>query len=220
MKINRMVSVVAIFLCCTVFCTVAQARYYDPVSGRFLSVDPVLTDSNTGSSFNRYNYANNNPYKYIDPDGRDVTVIVNRNGLGHVGIYVQSADGKVKVLYDPGGSYKQQIKGSGDALEGMDANLKDFVKYQKADGPKVDTFTIKTSNSDDIKIQENIDESGGCMGGLCATCSGNVLRGVGPFSDMGSTFTPWGMASEMRSIKKTEPKPPEKPPEKPKREEK
>jgi hypothetical protein len=36
-----------------------------------LSIDPVTTDANTGSSFNRYAYANNNPYKYIDPDGRD-----------------------------------------------------------------------------------------------------------------------------------------------------
>jgi uncharacterized protein RhaS with RHS repeats len=47
-----------------------QQRYYDPVAGRFLSVDPVTTDAATGSSFNRYNYANNNPYKYTDPDGR------------------------------------------------------------------------------------------------------------------------------------------------------
>ncbi|MBZ2205927.1 RHS repeat domain-containing protein [Massilia soli] len=49
-----------------------QQRYYDPVAGRFLSVDPVTTDANTGSSFNRYDYAINNPYKYIDPDGRIV----------------------------------------------------------------------------------------------------------------------------------------------------
>ena len=47
-----------------------QQRYYDPVAGRFLSIDPVTTDANTGGSFNRYNYAGNNPYKYIDPDGR------------------------------------------------------------------------------------------------------------------------------------------------------
>jgi uncharacterized protein RhaS with RHS repeats len=47
-----------------------QQRYYDPVAGRFLSIDPVTTDANTGGSFNRYNYANNSPYKYIDPDGR------------------------------------------------------------------------------------------------------------------------------------------------------
>ena len=51
--------------------TYMQQRYYDPVAGRFLSIDPVTTDANTGKSFNRYNYANNNPYKYIDPDGRD-----------------------------------------------------------------------------------------------------------------------------------------------------
>ncbi|WP_222613504.1 RHS repeat-associated core domain-containing protein, partial [Undibacterium amnicola] len=50
--------------------TYMQQRYYDPVAGRFLSEDPVLTDSNSGASFNRYVYANNNPYKYIDPDGR------------------------------------------------------------------------------------------------------------------------------------------------------
>ena len=47
-----------------------QQRYYDPVAGRFLSIDPVMTNANTGSSFNRYSYANNSPYKYIDPDGR------------------------------------------------------------------------------------------------------------------------------------------------------
>jgi RHS repeat-associated protein len=47
-----------------------QQRYYDPVAGRFLSVDPVVTDANTGGSFSRYNYAANNPYRYTDPDGR------------------------------------------------------------------------------------------------------------------------------------------------------
>lgn len=47
-----------------------QARYYDPVAGRFLSNDPVAVDVNTGANNNRYRYANNNPYKFTDPDGR------------------------------------------------------------------------------------------------------------------------------------------------------
>jgi RHS repeat-associated protein len=47
-----------------------QQRYYDPIAGRMLSIDPVITDANTGGSFNRYAYANNSPYKYVDPDGR------------------------------------------------------------------------------------------------------------------------------------------------------
>ncbi|WP_252731643.1 RHS repeat-associated core domain-containing protein [Psychrosphaera sp. F3M07] len=47
-----------------------QARYYDPVIGRFYSNDPVgYTAANPVMSFNRYMYANNNPYKYTDPDG-------------------------------------------------------------------------------------------------------------------------------------------------------
>jgi RHS repeat-associated protein len=48
-----------------------QQRYYDPIAGRFLSVDPVVTDARSGNSFNRYTYAHNSPYRYIDPDGRD-----------------------------------------------------------------------------------------------------------------------------------------------------
>ena len=44
-----------------------QARYYDPVIGRFYSNDPIgFRDVH---SFNRYAYANNNPYSYIDPTG-------------------------------------------------------------------------------------------------------------------------------------------------------
>jgi RHS repeat-associated protein len=48
-----------------------QQRYYDPTAARFLSIDPVVTDATTGNSFNRYAYSSNNPYKYIDPDGRE-----------------------------------------------------------------------------------------------------------------------------------------------------
>jgi len=47
--------------------TYMQARYYDPVIGRFYSNDPLgFRDVH---SFNRYAYANNNPYKYVDPTG-------------------------------------------------------------------------------------------------------------------------------------------------------
>jgi RHS repeat-associated protein len=46
------------------------ARYYDPVVGRFMGMDPKLFDEANVHSFNRYAYANNSPYRYVDPDGR------------------------------------------------------------------------------------------------------------------------------------------------------
>lgn len=46
------------------------ARWYDPMAGRFMGVDPVGVEAGNLHSFNRYAYANNNPYGYVDPDGR------------------------------------------------------------------------------------------------------------------------------------------------------
>ncbi len=48
----------------------AGARHYDPALGVFTSDDPVRFDENNPASFNRYAYANNNPYKFVDPDGK------------------------------------------------------------------------------------------------------------------------------------------------------
>lgn len=47
-----------------------QQRYYDPLVARFVSTDPIPADPNSGAIFNNYWYANNNPYRFIDPDGR------------------------------------------------------------------------------------------------------------------------------------------------------
>jgi RHS repeat-associated protein len=44
------------------------AREYDPVTGRFISVDPVL-DNSDPQQMNGYSYANNNPITACDPTG-------------------------------------------------------------------------------------------------------------------------------------------------------
>ncbi len=62
-----------------------QARYYDPVIGRFYSNDPVeaLEHLNQGNihGFNRYAYANNNPYRYIDPNGSSPISVLAKQTL-------------------------------------------------------------------------------------------------------------------------------------------
>jgi RHS repeat-associated protein len=64
--------------------TYMQQRYFDPTVGRFLSVDPVTADSSVGDNFNRYWYADNNPYRFTDPNGTCT------------GSHIESADGTCK----------------------------------------------------------------------------------------------------------------------------
>ncbi|XVM85102.1 RHS domain-containing protein [Stenotrophomonas indicatrix] len=44
-----------------------QQRYYDSELGLFLSTDPIVASE---ALFGRYLYANNGPYRFVDPDGR------------------------------------------------------------------------------------------------------------------------------------------------------
>ena len=48
-----------------------QARYYDPVVGRFLSADPSQVQAAIVDKFNRFAYASGNPLTNLDPNGRD-----------------------------------------------------------------------------------------------------------------------------------------------------
>jgi RHS repeat-associated protein len=52
-----------------------QQRYYDASIGRFLSVDPLRPSDVDASRFMRYGYANENPYRFVDPDGRGTVAI-------------------------------------------------------------------------------------------------------------------------------------------------
>lgn len=54
------------------------ARYYGSALGRWTSPDLVNLTNNRlktpSSTLNKYTYAANNPLKFVDPDGQDVTL--------------------------------------------------------------------------------------------------------------------------------------------------
>ena len=45
------------------------ARWYDALTGRWLSADTIVPGAGNPQSLNRYTYVNNNPLAYIDPSG-------------------------------------------------------------------------------------------------------------------------------------------------------
>ena len=57
------------------------ARLYDPHNSRMLSPDLVLHNQSM-QGFNRYSYANNNPLKYVDPDGNLPVLAAMAIGVG------------------------------------------------------------------------------------------------------------------------------------------
>jgi hypothetical protein len=90
------------------------------VIGRFYSNDPVdaVTFLSQGKiqGFNRYKYANNNPYKYIDPDGnqevsilRDVELLFKSFG------YSSSEQGNANIASDTANAFGQVASDIGEA---------------------------------------------------------------------------------------------------------
>ncbi|MBM5720677.1 RHS repeat-associated core domain-containing protein [Listeria ivanovii] len=61
-----------------------MARYYDPEQGVFTAIDPDPGDEDDPQTMNGYNYANNNPVMYFDPDGNWAWLIPVVIGAGKI----------------------------------------------------------------------------------------------------------------------------------------
>jgi hypothetical protein len=95
-----------------------NARYNEPLIGRFISPDTIVPNLSNPQSFNRYSYCLNNPLKYIDPSGNNnVTVETNtidpwiRWWIAGCGWYIGDTaytmindDGTTATVYNGGGA--------------------------------------------------------------------------------------------------------------------
>lgn len=69
-----------------------RARWYASSIGRFTAIDPVDWKAFNIHSFNRYAYANNNPYKFVDRNGKwaqFVIPVITWIGLEALGIGIE-----------------------------------------------------------------------------------------------------------------------------------
>ncbi len=95
-----------------------RARYYNPVTGRFLSRDPLgyVPDLNV------YRYVRNNPGRWIDPSGLDVRAIEYPGGgnIDHPMPAQPHIPIDIPIEYQPGGSIDHPIDQGGSKTPGFE----------------------------------------------------------------------------------------------------
>jgi len=95
----------------------AQAREYDPASGRFAGKDWVKGFADRPYTLNEYGYCWNSPKKYVDKDGRIPTVLIGA-GVGFVVGGLVEFGGQVIEGLAEGKSFSESIQ---------DVQIKDVV---------------------------------------------------------------------------------------------
>ncbi|MCL2812148.1 MAG: hypothetical protein FWD25_09735, partial [Clostridia bacterium] len=64
----------------------AQARYYNPDQGRFISKDPIIGLTFVPASLHNYNYVMNMPFRYTDQDGMFLHIVAGAVAGAVVGV--------------------------------------------------------------------------------------------------------------------------------------
>ena len=149
--------------------------------GRFTRTDPKVRRKATTrvQQWNRYSYSIGNPLKFIDPDGRDIFLVVRDDSgggltnFGHVALRV--VNNNYDVTYDFGryGRAWGPLRGRGEGVLRVWSNWKAFVagqssggqlKYiryktgQKEDSAAIEFFGQKTNGKIPTKTNSNFEQ--------------------------------------------------------------
>jgi RHS repeat-associated protein len=115
-----------------------HARYYTPVAGRFISVDPRSGEALLPATWNRYTYASNDPMLRVDRNGRaDVRTPLDKLILETPSVLARTAELVAKTNY--GASQLSARREQGFIIAGQNG--------QYAAGP---VFTSNKSNDVDF----------------------------------------------------------------------
>ncbi|UQA97082.1 sugar-binding protein [Streptomyces halobius] len=130
------------------------AREYDPGTGRFLSVDPVMVTSDA-QQMHGYTYGNNNPLVYADPSGKFFGWFFNQfmNSL------VESTKNAFKVKNkNPGASkpraYRPKVTNTKLADGLMNIYAKDVAKKVYGDGKAATAIIYEFNNGKRLDNKE------------------------------------------------------------------
>ncbi|SCW66070.1 DUF6443 domain-containing protein [Mucilaginibacter sp. NFR10] len=129
------------------------ARFYDPIAGRWTSVDPLAEKF---QAISPYDYVADNPLKFIDEDGRDI-VAPNVSQRKQILSYINSQSSG-KFDFNSKGQLYLKSKGNGDEkgkskyytsrLVAAIGDHKDVITLQIGDSYKDNSGNIKDTQKD------------------------------------------------------------------------
>lgn len=119
-----------------------QQRYYDPMLGLFLSVDPVTASGGDYRYFSRYRYVANNPYRFVDPDGRYICA-ADRPGCDRLEAAVGLTHEAAQSSSDPRVAQASQLLGkprepNGVVVSGKLTDSRRLGEANSEDGKNID----------------------------------------------------------------------------------
>ena len=173
------------------------ARFHDAILCRFTTPDPLAEQY---PDLSPYSHCANNPLTIVDPDGRDIVVLINSDGasgLGHMAILIQDKKGvwhlwskngtedsfgfKVKEK-SPGGESDQKEYGyyrsPVDFLNGSDNIEKGTNEHIYNEG-----YLIETTPSEDVRAinaaNKNMEDPYHLLSSNCAQLVQKTLKAAG-----------------------------------------
>lgn len=158
----------------------AEARYYNPSTGRFVSQDAVFIgaefDLSDPQSMNSYAYARNNPIRLVDPDGRwFMDMVKNMAGYGvgmtqvFVGTIFNTIAHPIATIKAVGNTYV------GGAKAGYTLG-RDLLSNPRSTVAEVSKGMSLSYNHFESKSPY---EQGKSVGNLAGSVAGNVVVGAG-----------------------------------------
>lgn len=179
------------------------ARYMSAAQGRFTSPDAInLTDErivNPSNTLNKYIYGGNNPLKYTDPDGKDITVFYEEGyPTGHVMLAASNQQTNDFAFLSVGPQTHLDPAILSHPLEGVPGTSA-FSLPQNADDLRKNfaALTIQTSPEVAQQAIDAIRNGAGTgnyavLGNNCTSACAKVLKDIGlyPGSKGGLPWTP------------------------------
>jgi RHS repeat-associated protein len=181
-----------------------NGRVYDPITGRFLSIDPYVHATDFTQGLNRYSYTLNNPLIYTDPSGEIPVWLVYMAAGAVTNLLSNAADGNINswedALVSAGIGAVQGLVGfgSGQMLNTVHGAIWGGLAGGLIGGVSSGIIGGFTAQYYGGNFEEGF-KSGAIIGGITGAASGGYK---GYMNAQAAGFNPWtgGMTSAQKAI--------------------